>query len=375
MQKQRINDFVVIGGLLVILLLAGPLLGVWLRGEPLAPYLQFPPKTLDVEPSSFSWLTFGAMLLFVILTTWPFWKRLGKGSWRWKEVRNREGKFPRWGWLAAAATIGFWILAWSRFDWFEPFQRLTFFPLWFSFTVTLNALAEWISGRSVLTRYPLYFTLLFPVSSVFWWLFEYLNRFVNNWHYVAVDELGGWQYFWEATLPFSTVLPAVMSALYLLLRLPVFKQEYQNFPSLPWLTSPRLWTLLGGVAILGLIGIGWSPDVMFPLLWIAPGVLWISLGFWRGSVHSNLKDVSRGDLRLVWASAMAALVCGFFWEMWNVYSAAKWQYNVPGVERFYLFEMPALGYAGYLPFGVVCLLIGTSLFSALWPEKKYFEEF
>jgi hypothetical protein len=29
---------------------------------------------------------------------------------------------------------------------------------------------------------------------------------------------------------------------------------------------------------------------------------------------------------------------------------------VPFVQRFHVFEMPLLGYAGYLPFGVTCAL-------------------
>jgi len=63
---------------------------------------------------------------------------------------------------------------------------------------------------------------------------------------------------------------------------------------------------------------------------------------------------------------MAALVCGFFWEMWNYYSLAKWVYSIPYVHRFQLFEMPVLGYLGYLPFGLLCIEIaeffkGTSL--------------
>jgi hypothetical protein len=55
--------------------------------------------------------------------------------------------------------------------------------------------------------------------------------------------------------------------------------------------------------------------------------------------------------------ALAALCCGLFWEMWNAHSLARWQYALPYVERFRIFEMPALGYAGYLPFGLECALI------------------
>jgi hypothetical protein len=53
---------------------------------------------------------------------------------------------------------------------------------------------------------------------------------------------------------------------------------------------------------------------------------------------------------------MAALICGLFWEMWNYYSAAKWAYSIPFVDAFHLFEMPLLGYGGYIPFGLECVI-------------------
>jgi hypothetical protein len=43
--------------------------------------------------------------------------------------------------------------------------------------------------------------------------------------------------------------------------------------------------------------------------------------------------------------------------MWNAHSLAKWEYNIPFVHAFEVFEMPVLGYAGYLPFGLVCVVI------------------
>jgi hypothetical protein len=64
----------------------------------------------------------------------------------------------------------------------------------------------------------------------------------------------------------------------------------------------------------------------------------------------------------VWLPALAALFCGFFWELWNVGSLAHWQYSIPFVQRFHLFEMPLLGYAGYLPFGLACLAAADILY-------------
>jgi hypothetical protein len=50
--------------------------------------------------------------------------------------------------------------------------------------------------------------------------------------------------------------------------------------------------------------------------------------------------------------------------MWNYYSQAKWIYTVPYVNRFKIFEMPILGYAGYLPFGLECAVV------AAWMKGK-----
>jgi len=44
--------------------------------------------------------------------------------------------------------------------------------------------------------------------------------------------------------------------------------------------------------------------------------------------------------------------------MWNYFSLAKWMYDVPWVGRAKLFEMPVLGFAGYLPFGWECAALG-----------------
>ena len=50
--------------------------------------------------------------------------------------------------------------------------------------------------------------------------------------------------------------------------------------------------------------------------------------------------------------ALGALVCGFFWEMWNYYSFPKWTYHTPGAEFLKIFEMPLLGYGGDIPFAL-----------------------
>ncbi|MGZ8432608.1 MAG: hypothetical protein ACXWWW_11730, partial [Candidatus Deferrimicrobiaceae bacterium] len=77
----------------------------------------------------------------------------------------------------------------------------------------------------------------------------------------------------------------------------------------------------------------------------------------RGEPHA-LSGIASGDWRPAVSSVLAALLCGFFWETWNFGSYAKWVYSIPYVDALHVFEMPLLGYAGYLPFGVLCAEIG-----------------
>jgi hypothetical protein len=115
------------------------------------------------------------------------------------------------------------------------------------------------------------------------------------------------------------------------------------------------------IASAGLMGIGIWPDVLFPLIWVAPLLLITVLQILQGK-ETIFSRPQQGNLTLLWLAAVAALVCGFWWELWNSKSLAHWEYAIPFVHRFQLFEMPLLGYAGYLPFGLECLAVTQWLF-------------
>jgi hypothetical protein len=326
---------------------AAPLAGLALAGLPLAPYLEFPPRTQAVPHAPFSWTVFavcalpalGALALYTV----------GLARARPRSAPPAQG-FPWWGWLGLALAGLGWALAWS--DLAAPeWRRHTFTPLWLGYIATMNALAYRRSGRSPLTHETAWLLWLFPASAVFWWLFEYLNRYVGNWYYTGIADSGDWDYFLQGTLPFATVLPAVVST----------RAWLATFPRLDALSLPPLrghaslaWIALA-LGTLALGGIGLRPEALFSMLWLAP--LLVLAGLQRLVTGESLfAPLARGDWRPLLLPALAALVCGFFWELWNWGSAAQWHYRVPYVQRFHLFEMPLLGYAGYLPFGVECAL-------------------
>ena len=70
------------------------------------------------------------------------------------------------------------------------------------------------------------------------------------------------------------------------------------------------------------------PELCYPLVWLSP--LLILLGFQViFEEHHIFKYVKVGDWRPVVIPALAGLICGVFWEMWNYYSLAQWKYVIP----------------------------------------------
>ncbi len=345
-----------VGG--IALLIGMPLLGVWLSGVPVAPYLEMPPRTDFVTHAAFSWPLFCGLATLIMAVISPFVFRIIRthGARTSFPCPTDTGCFPWWGWLGVLTVLVAWALAWTRFPWFVPFQPFTFTPLWLAYIVIMNALAYRRTGRSPLTHRTLPYLALFPMSAVFWWFFEYLNRFVQNWHYIGIVPLTAEEYVLRATLPFATVLPAFVATRAWLASYPGLTAGLVNCRPVVVRQPHRLAWLTLGVAAAGLAGIGIWHEVLFPLLWISPLII-------MGSIRSLnekatlLNDPARGDWRRLVLAATAALVCGFFWEMWNLLSLEKWIYTVPFVDRFHVFEMPLLGYAGYLPFGIECALI------------------
>ncbi|MEW6667810.1 MAG: hypothetical protein AB1512_21585 [Thermodesulfobacteriota bacterium] len=341
--------------ILALMLLGLPLCGAVLGGLPLARYLEFPPVTLYVVHAPFSWPLFWGYALFILAVVSPFVVRGLRGRPKTEEPNPAALPFPWWGWLGPLLGVVAWTLAWTRFPWFVDFQAHTFTPLWVAYILTMNGLTFRRTGRCPLLDRPGSYLLLFPVSALFWWFFEYLNRFVQNWYYVG-DILGPWDYLLHATLAFSTVLPAFTATRAWILSFDWPERRFSAFfplnPSRPKVLAILALTLAG----LGLAGLGIWPDYLFALLWLSPLLILVSLQTLWGEPQV-FTPLSHGDWSLVVSSAVAALLCGFFWEMWNYWSLAKWMYQVPFVQRFHLFEMPILGYAGYLPFGVECAVI------------------
>jgi hypothetical protein len=235
-------------------------------------------------------------------------------------------------------------------DWLLPGLRthLLFFPLWLGFILTVDALGFVRDGSSLATRSPRSFALLFVASIPVWWLFELLNLRVGNWRYPGRELFGPMESFLLSSLSYSTVIPAVFVTAELVggARWIRGLRERRRLAVTPRL---RAGLALTGLAMLALL-LAW-PRYFYPFLWTSLLLLLDVLAHRLGR-PSILRLLERGDWRSPVALALGALTCGFFWELWNLHSYPKWTYHIPYLGFWKVFEMPLLGYLGYLPFGV-----------------------
>ncbi|MEA2683218.1 MAG: hypothetical protein QOK05_1546 [Chloroflexota bacterium] len=277
---------------------------------------------------------------------------------------EREATRAGGPWMARHGAVGItlvavaWAVSWSHI---RPWSDFGFFPLWLGYIVTIDALVRARLGRSLLGAGALPVLRVFALSAAMWWIFELFNVRTGNWEYLHASPVSPLRFAIESTIDFSTVLPAVFETTALVHAL---LPGARDFPMpLPDLPSGLGWASIAvGVAcvLLPLV----RPHYFFPLIWGALFFLADPVSARRGR-PSILAAALAGRWRPILVLALAGIACGFLWEMWNSNSMPRWTYHVPLIPQQRLFEMPLLGYAGYLPFALECFAV-YQVASYLW---------
>jgi hypothetical protein len=248
-------------------------------------------------------------------------------------------------------------------NWTLPGMRTAylFFPLWLGYILIVDALVFFRTGSSLWTRSRRDFILLFVASAPVWWIFEVINSRTGNWEYRGSNTLTQFEYYLLCTVSFSTVMPAVFETAELV-RTFRWVERLSLGPRLNPTPKLNLALFLCGFAMAGLT-FAW-PKYFYPFVWTAFVLVLEPLNRWLGRPHL-LQDLQCGDWRPVISLCLGALICGFFWEMWNYKSWPKWVYHTPGAQFLHIFEMPLLGYCGYIPFALELY----ALKNFLWPRS------
>jgi hypothetical protein len=255
---------------------------------------------------------------------------------------------PLWpirGWVGLVLIAVCWPL-----NWMLPGTRTSylFFPLWLGYVLVVDALVWTRTGTSLWSRSRKRFALLFCLSAPVWWLFELINWRTGNWQYLGRELFSPLEFNLISTVPFSTVMPAVFETAELI---QTFRWT-QKFSSRPRVrATPGIFLVLFVAGFATLVSLLVWPKIFYPFTWISLVLILEPVNYWTGRPHF-LQKLREGDWRTVVSLALGALICGFFCEMWNYYSFPKWVYHIPGAEFLRIFQMPLLGYRGYIPFAL-----------------------
>ena len=260
-------------------------------------------------------------------------------------VRKKTVNFPLYGWLGLSIALVFWGI-----NWFGTGLRThwAFFPMWLGYCLTIDGLVSWQTGSSLLVRSPRKYIGLFFVSAPVWWLFELLNLRTLNWIYIGAEVFSPAAYAFWTTLSFTTVIPAVFGSAELFASFDFVKRIGRGFVIRKDTTTTIGFFVAGWVMLV--LMLLW-PRIFFPFMWISVYFILEPINIWLGN-HSLPDWTESGDWRPVISLWLGVLLTAFFWEMWNYYSHPKWIYQVPYADWLHIFEMPLLGYGGYLPFSL-----------------------
>jgi hypothetical protein len=232
-----------------------------------------------------------------------------------------------------------------------------FTPLvWTGYILFVDNLVLKLQGESLIYNRRKEFFVMLPISVALWLVFEFYNVFLDNWHYINLPEKI-WIRLIGFTWSFATIWPAILETAELFRALHIFDKIKIRERSI----SPKiLRASIGFGAIFLIIPIAFPSRYLAVLVWLGFVLFLDPINYFYGT-KSLLRDLEKGKLNILLSMLLSGLTCGLLWEFWNYWAHSKWIYTVPILENVKIFEMPVIGYLGFLPFAVECYIMYNSI--------------
>jgi len=232
------------------------------------------------------------------------------------------------------------------------FMRAWFYLFaWWPFILIVDSINFRSGGASLFTRPERDVLFMAAVSVSIWLIFELFNLRLRNWSYHELP-----QSLWQRWLGYFTAFASVVPAL------AVLAEFFQQSPVVQKLPFPRIKPsspLLRLSSLLGVMFLALTliwPRLFFPCVWLCFIFLLEPLQFRLGN-PSLLSDLEHRDGIRFWSWVAAGTAAGFIWEFFNFWAGSHWEYSIPYFEFGHIFQMPVLGYLGFIPFALEVLVI------------------
>jgi len=277
----------------------------------------------------------------------------------WLAVRPSPRSFPAYGWWSLAALCALELLLALRLPMVETFFTAL---IWTAYIPLVDAAVFRLRGTSLLHR-PAQFWAMALLSIPAWLIFELYNLPLRNWDYEGVPR-HFWLFSLGAAWAFATIFPGIFETaeLFYFAWCERLRCRARRFPALPWMT-------LGLILLLAPL---LAPAHLAPYLF-AP--VWAGFIFLLDPINhhygwpSLTADLESGRPGRFVALLLGGAACGFFWEFWNYWAAARWIYIFPIFHRYRIFQMPFPGFIGFPPFALECFTLYIFLAGALLPHR------
>jgi hypothetical protein len=238
------------------------------------------------------------------------------------------------------------------------FMRRWFFTFaWWSFILVIDSLNFRKKRYSPLSGPAKDFLFTAFISVFIWLIFELFNLRLKNWSYHSLPTslAERWLGYFVA---FATVVPALQEIS--LFTEGIFKKKKLALFRVKGTSLLLNSCVLSGAASI-VLALAW-PRIFFPLAWLCFIFLLEPLNFWLKN-KTFLKDLEQGEWAKFWNWALAGLVAGFLWELWNFWAGSHWEYLLPVLNFWRVFKMPVFGYSGFLPFALEVYALYQLLFA------------
>jgi len=265
-------------------------------------------------------------------------------------LRHRRYKLAVYGWAGVILLIVAEVLMFRRV---EPLPTY-FTPIaWSAYILLADAAVLAVRGHSRLHDRPGEFVQTALLSIPLWLIFEAYNLRLANWTYVGVP-LAKAELVFGYGWAFATITPGIFETADLIESFGWFKR------SRPLRFSSVLETsfiVFGAACLIApLVVPKHIAAYLFALVWLGFVFLLDPINN-RLGLPSLLGDFAAGRTSRFWSFMLAGWVCGWLWEFWNYCASAKWHYIFPIMQSSKIFEMPAVGYLGFLPFALECFVM------------------
>jgi hypothetical protein len=265
-------------------------------------------------------------------------------------LRYRQRAFAWYGWASLSGLLAAESLCFGGVH----CVAIYFTPImWTCYILLVDAAVLAIRGHSFVHDQPRGLVALSLFSIPLWMVFEAYNLRLENWVYQGLPKawpLALLGYGWS----FATITPAIFETADLIHSFGWFRpgrrMEFKR-------GLRSLMAVFGAVCLVIPIVVPRSAArTLFILVWIGFVFLLDPINY-RLGLPSLIGDLQQGWRSRFYALLASGFVCGWYWEFWNYWAAAKWLYIFPMFQQFKIFEMPVPGYLGFLPFALECFVM------------------